>query len=232
MGRLKKKVYTYRGKTRKWYQDYNWLFWLFALDNWLKKNDKKIKKFLEKIFVILLGIYLANALPTTIQETIANYENQKHIKEIQIQENIRLAKIRKEELERQKQEDLKNKELQKQLKLEEEQNRIKEIESEIKSQYQIGDFIIITWWNDNLQGPEPPQSCSSSGQIKKIQGEYIYGTWSYGEKEISLKYNSDVWHKCKRQEYLDVRRTEEKQKAKKEKKKVYKTWGLYPGTTK
>lgn len=100
---------------------------------------------------------------------------------------------------------------------------------ELNEKFVRGDWVIITWWMHPSPSPEAPVGTSRTGQIKKIVGDKVYGTWG----DNALTYSEDVWHRCSQQEYLEARKKEQLEKDKKEKKKKkFVSWGLHPSMRK
>lgn len=91
-----------------------------------------------------------------------------------------------------------------------------------------GDWIIITWWRNPSPSPTAPEGTSCTGQIKKIVGDKVYGTWG----DNALIYEEEVWHRCSKREYLDARQREQKKKDKAKTKKEFVSWGMHPSTVK
>lgn len=91
-----------------------------------------------------------------------------------------------------------------------------------------GDWIIITWWRNPSPSPTAPEGTSCTGQIKKIVGDKVYGTWG----DNALTYEEEVWHRCSKGEYLEARQKEQKKRDKAKIKKEFVSWGIHPSTAK
>ena len=215
-----------------WWFQWNYSAPLYWFRDWLKKNHKKIYKLLFKGCAIFMGIWLSSALPMVINDVYADFTNhqlmQKRQKEQLEREAIErelayIKHLREVENEKKRNEKLRQ---------EEEERQKQEIEEEIKSKYGLYSWIEITWWGDKIHitGPDAPRNCSRTGQIKKIDGKYLYGTWG----KDPLTYKSDVFHLISKKEYLEIRKKEQLARDREEvkKHKKFKSWGLYPGTVK
>lgn len=102
-----------------------------------------------------------------------------------------------------------------------------ELVEELNANFQIGDWIKITWWGNIANGPDAPSDASCTGQIKHISGDTIYGTWG----EYPLKYKNACWQRIKKSEYLDLRAIEQRRRDRQNRKKNYGLWGVrMPGS--
>ena len=218
-------------KIRKsWFYQWNYEAPLYWFKDWLKKNYKKLYKILFRSCAILIGIWLSGAIPNVINEVYADFtsyqimikkQKEQIIKEAQEREAAYLLKLQREEEEKKYNEKLKR---------EEEERQKQEVQDEIITKYGLFSWIEITWWRDIANGPNPPPMNSRAGQIKKVDGDRIYGTWG---NEV-LIYDKDCFHLISHKEYLDIRKNEQlkKDRAEAKKNKKFKSWGLYPGTVK
>ena len=215
-----------------WFYQWNYSAPIYWLKDWLKKNHKRLYRFIFKGCAILLGIWLSYAAPMVINDVYADFINHQILlqkQKMQIEKEARDREIaylkRMKEIEDRK---IKNAEL----KREEEERQKQEIEDEIKSEYGLYSWIEITWWGDrsHTTGPNAPKSESRTGQILKIQGKYIYGSWG----DEVLNYEHDHFRLISKKEYLEIRKKEQLKKDREnaKKNKKFKSWGLYPGTTK
>lgn len=91
-----------------------------------------------------------------------------------------------------------------------------------------GDWIIITWWRNPSPSPTAPEGTSCTGQIQKIVGDKIYGTWGNN----ALTYEEEIWHRCSKREYLETRQKEQSKRDKAKIKKEFVSWGMHPSTVK
>ena len=181
---------------------------------------------------IIIGIWLSGAVPIAINNIYADFTShqqmQKRIKE-QIEKEAREKEIvylkRIQEVEEEK----KRNEAKRQ---EEEKRKMQEVEDEIKSEYGLYSWIEITWWGDKSHstGPDAPATSSRVGQIKKIKGKYIYGSWG----DDVLNHELDHFHLISHKEYINIRAREQLKRDRETAKvnKKFKSWGLYPGTVK
>lgn len=215
-------------RKRHWWNDYNFYAPLIWFRDWLITKKKIIKKIIIKASGIAMGLWIASVMPYTINEIVANYQSEQELKKmlaIKIQQEAMLKEQRYLEAIQKAEQDKKHNE---ELKKLEEQKRLQEIEDEIKESFGVGDYVIITWWHKDLNGPIPPEGNSGTGQISKIKGEYVYGTWG----EEALLYGSDHWGVCSKKDYFDYRAKEQKVRDRKNNKSKHKSWGLHPQTVK
>ena len=215
-----------------WWYQWNYSAPLYWICDWFKKQRKKISRLFMKTSAILVGIWLSMAAPAAIEETYAEFESHKAMVE---KENRRIAEEAKakEQAYIKYLNDIEIRKKHNEEERQKEQARIeKEIEDEIKNEYGLYSWIEITWWGDksHTTGPDAPGSNSRTGQILKIQGRYIYGSW--GDEVLNYEY--DHFGLISKKEYLDIRQKEQKKKDREnaKKSKKFKSWGLYPGTIK
>lgn len=93
---------------------------------------------------------------------------------------------------------------------------------ELNANFQIGDWIKITWWGDIKWGAVAPDDASCTGQIKSISGDKIKGTWG----DYELQYRKAYFQRISKKEYLELREKEQKRRDRKNAKPKYKTWGI------
>ena len=213
-----------------WWFQWNYSAPLYWFRDWLKKNHKKIYRLLFKGCAIFMGIWLSNALPMVINDVYADFTNHQLMQKRQKEQLEREAVEREIAYRKHLQEVENEKKRNEKLRQEEEERQKQEIEDEIKSEYGLYSWIEITWWRDIANGPNPPPMNSRAGQIKKVDGDKIYGTCG---NEV-LIYDKDCFHLISHKEYLDIRKKEQlkKDRAAAKKNKKFKSWGLYPGTVK
>lgn len=221
-----------RKNRNSWFYQWNYDAPIYWFKDWLKRHHKKIYKIFFKTLAILIGIWLSKAVPTAINDIYADFTNHQIMikkQKAQIEKEARdreLAYVKHlEEVEKQKKFNEEIRQL-------EEKRKKQEIEDEIKSEYGLYSWIDITWWwgETHRTGPSAPRTCSRVGQIRKIDGDLIYGTWG----DEVLIYQVDHFHTISKKEYLDIRKKEQIQRDREEQKKnkKFKSWGLYPGTVK
>lgn len=215
-----------------WFYQWNYLAPLYWFRDWLKKNHKKIYKLFFKGCAIFMGVWLAGSVPIVINQVYADFTNHQLILKKQ-KEQIEREAVEREIAYLKHLQDVENeKKRNEKLRQEEEKRRKQEIEDEIKSEYGLYSWIEITWWGDSSHttGPQAPLTQSRTGQIRKIDGKYISGTWG----DEVLNYESDHFHCISKKEYLEIRKKEQlaRDRAEAKKHKKFKSWGLYPGTVK
>ena len=211
---------------------YNWISYpLYIIGKSLHRNRKRIKRGVITLSAIIIGVTLSNLVKPVTEVVIASYTNAVELKRAEILNTAREAWEREQEFVRQQREKVRRAAYDKKHKEMLEKERIQKVEEEIKENFGIGDYIIVTWWGtDYGTGPDAPEYASKTGQISKIDGEYIYGTWG---DNCGLKWESEHWEICSKKEYLDARANEQKKRDRmnNKNKKKFKSWGLYPGTT-
>lgn len=107
------------------------------------------------------------------------------------------------------------------------QQEYKERCRELNANFQIGDWIKITWWGDLENGPDAPTDASCTGQIKRITGDTISGSWG----DYKLQYKKAYWQRIKKSEYLELREKEQRRRDRQNRKKNYGLWGVrMPGS--
>lgn len=101
-----------------------------------------------------------------------------------------------------------------------------ELVRELNANFQIGDWIKITWWGNIEDGPNAPSDASCTGQIKHITNGKVYGTWG----NYPLKYGTAAFQRIRKSEYLELREKEQRQRDRKARQNKYKSWGRIPGS--
>ena len=198
-------------KTGGWYMKYQnlWTEYSYRQSNMTRRQPKDVKLIaLISIAIVILAVVFAPhkkaepKIDNLMQEAIASTKEK---------ERVASEKYLKEQQE------------------EYELKRYNKKVEELNANFTKGDWVIITWWRNPETTYIAPKGTSRTGQINKIEGDKVYGTWG----DNALTYGEEVWHRCSQKEYLEARKKEQKEKDRKNApKKKFVSWGLHPSMRK
>lgn len=222
----------YKHRKLKWYEKINWDAPLKNFCVWLEKTfDDYGVQISVGMFIAMIILFIIFGIPFIHQEankTIAGFKNHIELeKALKEKDYLEKEKYLEQWEENKRQEQIKlieNEELKKKL---EEERIIKEI-SDTKEEMKdkglvVGSYIKITWWweDTNHEGPISKNN-SQVGQIKKVVGTCLYGTW--GDTIIDCYQGSSVFTLISYKDYKEIKEKEERAKNKTTKKQ-FKSWG-------
>ena len=207
-------------KKENWFRQWNYDYPIKVVKLWGKENKKQIKKIGNIICWLIIFLFVIIFCNYKIKQVVASYTtyaNEKQEREDYLATQQFMRELILREQERKNQLDKEYQEKQRIERLVKTWQREKE---ELDANYQVGNYIYITDLNDSKQLD------SKVGQIRKIVGLTLYGTW--GE---CITYNHSIIYNISYREYKEERDKELKVRLKSQQKKKFTSWGLHPSTS-
>lgn len=193
-------------------RQFNYDYPIRVFKNWKKENKKAIHKWVNIISFIILVIMIILFCNHHIKKVFASYvsyatekqEREAYLEGQQMMRELALKnKLAKEQT---------DKELQEKKRIDRIVKEWQIKKQELDEHYQVGNYIMICYTQAKL--------LSRVGQIRKIVGLTIYGTWG-----DSIEYDKSKIKNLSWKEYREEREKENNQRIKANKKKKFVSWG-------